>query len=430
MNGIPDHSIAKVKQFWSRLNKPHVVLRNDSPVLSEQLGKQGLPNTPGKGLNIWLAFGWLAGNQSSGTILVHDCDIVNYDLDLPLALALPVGRLGYSFCKGYYSRVREELFGRVTRLFVIPLVRSLIRVLGHMPLLDFIDSFRYPLSGEYSMSFDTAMKLPIEGGWALEIGSLCELHRSIDPTAICQVDLAMLYDHKHQNLDPAQRGKGLLGMASDIAGSLLSHLEREGSLLDAKTLESVLHTYQSVSNDFVRRYQHVAQLNSLPFDLSRETLTAKAFSETLSDACLDFLQGRKARSLPPWRRMMQSEWRPELDVIAEAGSGGVAYGRGRTYRRIGVASASQRCMLTRWPSRLLGGVQMGRIQISTRFPEAPTRRHADTTRPNRPCVPLGRMLASDYASVCENERRRERFRAHRQSIRRSQAFAARDRLPL
>ena len=181
---------------------------------------------------------------------MHDCDIANYDLDLPLALALPVARLGYSFCKGYYSRVREELFGRVTRLFVIPLVRSLIRVLGHMPLLDFIDSFRYPLSGEYSMSFDTAMELPIEGGWALEIGSLCELHRSIDPKSICQ---------------------------------------REGSPLNARTLESVLHTYRSASNDFVRRYQHVAQLNSLPFDLSRETLTAKAFSETLSDACLDFL---------------------------------------------------------------------------------------------------------------------------------------------
>jgi glucosyl-3-phosphoglycerate synthase len=114
MNGIPDHSIAEVKKFWSRLKKPHVVLRNDSPVLSEQLAQRGLPNTPGKGLNIWLAFGWLAANQSSGAVLVHDCDIVNYDLDLPLALALPVARLGYSFCKGYYSRVREELFGRVT----------------------------------------------------------------------------------------------------------------------------------------------------------------------------------------------------------------------------------------------------------------------------------------------------------------------------
>jgi glucosyl-3-phosphoglycerate synthase len=315
MNGIPDYSTQEVKSFWSQLSQPHVVLWNDSPVLLQQLREQGLQLNPGKGLNLWLAFGWLAANQTSGTVLVHDCDIANYNLDLLLALALPVAGLGYRFCKGYYSRVREELFGRVTRLFVLPLVRSLVRVLGHMPLLDFIDSFRYPLSGEYSMSFDTAMNLPIESGWGLEIGCLCELHRNLDPTAICQVDLAMMYDHKHQNLDPAQRGKGLLGTASEIAGSLLTHLEREGSLLDAKTLESVVQTYQAVSNDFVRRYHHVANLNVIPFDLARETGAAKAFAETLSDACLDFRQGHKARSLPPWRLMLQSKWRPEFVVI-------------------------------------------------------------------------------------------------------------------
>lgn len=315
MNGIPDASTREVKRFWAQLNQPHVVLSNDSPVLSQQLKDQGLQLNPGKGLNLWLAFGWLAAHQTSGTVLVHDCDIANYNLDLLLALALPVAGLGYSFCKGYYSRVREELFGRVTRLFVLPLVRSLVRVLGHMPLLDFIDSFRYPLSGEYSMSFDTAMNLPIESGWGLEIGSLCELHRNLDPTAICQVDLAMMYDHKHRNLDPAQPGKGLLGTASEIAGSLLTHLEREGSLLDAKTLESVVQTYQAVSNDFVRRYHHVANLNVIPFDLSRETGAAKAFAETLSDVCLDFLQGHKARSLPPWRLMLQSKWRPDFSVI-------------------------------------------------------------------------------------------------------------------
>jgi glucosyl-3-phosphoglycerate synthase len=315
MNGIPDASTREVKRFWAQLNQPHVVLSNDSPVLSQQLKGEGLQLNPGKGLNLWLAFGWLAAHQTSGTVLVHDCDIANYNLDLLLALALPVAGLGYSFCKGYYSRVREELFGRVTRLFVLPLVRSLVRVLGHIPLLDFIDSFRYPLSGEYSMSFDTAMNLPIESGWGLEIGSLCELHRNLDPTAICQVDLAMMYDHKHRNLDPAQPGKGLLGTASEIAGSLLTHLEREGSLLDAKTLESVVQTYQAVSNDFVRRYHHVANLNVIPFDLSRETGAAKAFAETLSDVCLDFLQGHKARSLPPWRLMLQSKWRPDFSVI-------------------------------------------------------------------------------------------------------------------
>ena len=60
-----------------------------------------------------------------------------------------------------------------------------------------------------------------------------------------------------------------------------------------KTLESVLHTYQTVSNDFVRRYQHVANLNALPFDSSRETAAAKAFSEILSDGFFDFLRDER-----------------------------------------------------------------------------------------------------------------------------------------
>jgi len=315
MNGISKHRINDVKLFWSQLKIPHVILLNDCPDLLQQLDRQKLRLDPGKGLNLWLAFGWLAANRSSGTVVVHDCDIENYSLDLPLALALPVARLGYDYCKGYYSRVREELFGRVTRLFMIPLIRSLIRVLGHTPMLDFIDSFRYPLSGEYSMSFDTAMNLPVENGWAIEIGLLCELHRQLDPEAICQVDLAILYDHKHQSLDPAQPGKGLLRMASEIAGSLLTHLEREGFLFNARTLESVLRTYQAVSNDFVRRYQHVANLNAISFDSSRESTAVRAFYEILRSVSSDFLAGRKAQSLPPWRRMLKSGWVPDFSMI-------------------------------------------------------------------------------------------------------------------
>src|SRR6202030_605308 len=83
----------------------------------------------------------------------------------------------------------------------------------------------------------------------------------------------------------------LFHTASEIAGSLLTHLEREGSLLDAKTLTSVVETYAIVASDFVRRYQDVAYLNGLPFDLARETRAAQAFTETLSDVCGDFLRG-------------------------------------------------------------------------------------------------------------------------------------------
>jgi glucosyl-3-phosphoglycerate synthase len=317
MNGIPEDRISEVKRFWSGLKLPHVVLWNDSPDLLQNLEQRELLVTPGKGLNLWLAFGWLALDGRSGTILVHDCDIANYRLDILAALALPVARFGYSYCKGYYSRVREELFGRVTRLFVIPLVRSLVRVLGHAPLLDFIDSFRYPLSGEYSMTVETALELPVESGWSLEIGSLCEFHRLLDPGAVCQVDLAIAFDHKHRALNPEQPGEGLLHSATEIAMSLLSHLEREGCGLDAKTLESVVRAYESVSKDFVRRYQHVAILNALPFDSLREARATDAFAANLSEACAQFLAGKRSRTLPPWRVMLRSNWAPEYCVIAK-----------------------------------------------------------------------------------------------------------------
>jgi len=66
----------------------------------------------------------------------------------------------------------------------------------------------------------------------------------------------------------------------------------------------------------VRRYQDVANLNGLPYDVSREAGATKAFSETLNTACLDFLKGRRARSLPPWRRMLQADWMPEFSILA------------------------------------------------------------------------------------------------------------------
>jgi len=88
------------------------------------------------------------------------------------------------------------------------------------------------------------------------------------------------------------------------------HRIKDVKLFDARTLESVLRTYQTVSNDFVRRYQHVANLNAISFDSSQESTAVRAFYEILRSVSSDFLDGRKAHSLPPWRRMLKSGWYP------------------------------------------------------------------------------------------------------------------------
>jgi len=123
---------------------------------------------------------------------------------------IPEIALAYEFSKGYYARVSDRMYGRVARLLVTPLVRSLIRILGHHPLLTYLDNFRYPLSGEFAMSIDLANAIRVPGDWGLEIGILAEVYRNTTTKRICQIDLVDRYDHKHQILSraSARRGRG------------------------------------------------------------------------------------------------------------------------------------------------------------------------------------------------------------------------------
>jgi len=315
MDGMGEAHTATVAHFWSRLRAPHRVLWNDDPLLLEWLSAKGLCSTPGKGLNLWMAIGFVGAHTDIGAFVIHDCDIKNYTAQLPASLVDPVVTLGYKFCKGFYPRVQEQLYGRVTRLFMIPFVRSLVRVIGHFPLLDFVDSFRYPLAGECALTTDLAVQLPIESGWGLEVGLLCEVHRLLEPREVCQADLAIRYDHKHHRLDPQRPREGLLGMVSDIALSILSHLEREGCHFNADILESVCEAYQQAAADFVRRYRDVAFFNRIPFAQSREMEIAKRFHERLKEITSKFANGARALPLPPWKQVAEFAEMPDFPVL-------------------------------------------------------------------------------------------------------------------
>ncbi|MDY6855534.1 MAG: hypothetical protein SWO11_12655 [Thermodesulfobacteriota bacterium] len=49
------------------------------------------------------------------------------------------------------------MHGRVTRLFVTPLIKALMKILGNIDILCYYDSFRYPLAGEFLMITDLAL---------------------------------------------------------------------------------------------------------------------------------------------------------------------------------------------------------------------------------------------------------------------------------
>src|SRR5436309_16067872 len=116
------------------------------------------------------------------------------------------------------------MHGRVTLLFMTPLIRALSDMAPHTPLLHFLDSFRYPLAGEFAMKANLARVNRIPGDWGLEVGVLAEVFRNCAVSRVCQVDLADTYDHKHQTLSVDDATKGLRRMAADIAKSLFRTL--------------------------------------------------------------------------------------------------------------------------------------------------------------------------------------------------------------
>jgi glucosyl-3-phosphoglycerate synthase len=232
----------------------------------------------GKGRNVRAAFEHLARAGECAIIATQDCDVASFRrVDLArLCYAVAHPQLGYRFAKMYYSRVTDRLYGRVSRLFLAPLLHAVVRVAGHQPLVDFLLSFRYPLAGEVALTRELAVELPVSSGWGLEIGQLCEVFRRVDPREVCQVDGGTGYDHKHQ---PA--ATALTGMASEIARELFTQLADEGLPNDAAFHAAVAAAYRREADHALRRSANLALINGLPFDETAERDMLAGFARQL-----------------------------------------------------------------------------------------------------------------------------------------------------
>ena len=261
---------------------------------------------PGKGRATWLSIGYvLAGNRSKA-IALHDADIVSYDRSLLSRLCYPIVNpsLGYEYSKGYYARVTDRLHGRVTRLFLTPLVRALIQLVGSVPYLRYLDSFRYALSGEFAMQTDLARYLRIPGDWGLEIGMLAEVYRNTSLRRVCQVDVAETYDHKHQALSRDDASAGLNRMAEDICKSVLRTLAMEGVVFGQGFYTTLKVTYLRQAQDAIRTYHDDAVTNGLAFDRHSEALAVEVFLSALDRGCEEFERAPLALTgLPNWNRV-------------------------------------------------------------------------------------------------------------------------------
>ena len=213
----------------------------------------------GKGHDVWLALG--VATTEASTVVVHDADVVNYDERYVRRLLAGID-LGQSFVKGYYARVEHgQLYGRLFRLFITPLLRALE---GNHPIVSYLASFRYALAGEFAMTDDLARRICAPRSWGLEIGILGDAfaHAGFDGTA--QVDLGR-HEHDHR---PVTGTTGLETMSRQVGATLFHVLSDYGVTPDFERLTA---NYLDVGRRLVEQYRSDARFNGYEYDEFAET---------------------------------------------------------------------------------------------------------------------------------------------------------------
>ncbi len=306
---------AHAQRFFARLPQDKRILWNDGPrlrAIAQELEDENLaPTEPGKGRNVWFCIGYVMAANNSKAVALHDCDILTYSREIPTRLFYPIANpaLDFKFGKGYYARVNAsgKLSGRVTRLFVQPLLNSLRKNLGSTDYIEFMDAFRYPLSGEFSMTSDLLGSIRIPSDWGLEIGILSEIYRNMSKRRVCQIDIADNYDHKHQNMGTGDHRDGLSRMAYEIAKSIFRKLGTEGTVMDEAFFRTLKAVYLREALDMLDRYDADAHINGLTLDIHGEEQAIELFSASILDAGATYLkQPLETPFIPNWRRVFSA----------------------------------------------------------------------------------------------------------------------------
>jgi len=302
---------AKAVEFFDVLPQHTTVLwENGSRVTSalEQLRDRGLDLTGfrGKGKAVWLALG--VASLRASAIALHDADIITYDRSYPLKLLFPIleQEFGISFTKAYYARIGREsrhLNGRVARLFVTPLLQTLIELFGYRDYLRYLSAFRYPLSGEFALTNSLALSTRIPGNWGLEIGMLAEVYRNVAEKRVAQVDLGV-FDHKHQAVGETS-DSGLQKMCRDILSSVLRTLtETEQVVVTEDRIRALRVKFRRKAQDYTRSYFVDAVFNNLPYDRHKEEAIVETFEKLIVEAGCAYLEDPSGAQIPDWTRAL------------------------------------------------------------------------------------------------------------------------------
>lgn len=298
-------------QFFEPLPQPTFVLWENGPRITDilqTLKDKGLDllRFKGKGRAVWLGLG--AASLHAAAIALHDADIVTYDRAYPLKLLYPLLEqdFGIAFSKAYYARVGGDprsMHGRVTRLFVTPLITSLMELFGYRDYLRYLDAYRYPLSGEFALSADLALTTRIPGNWGLEVGLLAEVYRNVALKRIAQIDLG-IFEHKHQTLG-SSTNSGLQKMCRDILQSVFRTLtETEQVVIGHDHIRALRIKYRREAQNLARQYFVDARFNGLEYDRHQEEITIETFEQVILEAGNQYLDDPAGTQIPDWTRAL------------------------------------------------------------------------------------------------------------------------------
>jgi glucosyl-3-phosphoglycerate synthase len=325
LGGAPEESRFKeARDYFGRLRTDKRDLRVvwvEGPRIQgvlEEIEERGIyTGVQGKGQSAWIALGYMFAREDCNVIALHDCDIVTYDRLLLGRLIEPTANPNndFEFCKGYYARISptdRAMKGRVTRLFVTPFVDMMRQIMyerGHNELGRFFSyhrTFNYPLAGEFSFLTRLARGVNIAYDWGLEVSTLSEVYRRVNPQKISQVDLARNYEHKHQDMSPEDASKGLHRMVVDIAKFYLNYVRSHGFALDDSVVDMILHSYYENALGFIKSYSDDAEVNDLGYDRYEEEQTARHFRGFLWTAWEQVKGPHESTVIPSWNRVIYS----------------------------------------------------------------------------------------------------------------------------
>lgn len=298
---------ARALRYFSRLPQDHVVIWNDSPrqkAIAARLEAMGLsPAEPGKGRNVWSCLGYILARRDTDVVAIHDCDrhlsprhahaagLSGGEPEFPVPAGkglLPPDRRGEAERAGHAAAGqpaadRPEEGDRGPRLHRLPARLSLSPVGGIR------HAHRHPARPAHPSD------------WGLEIGVLSEAWRNLAPKAVCQVEIADAYDHKHQDLSPMDAATGLNRMSTDICKAIFRKLAADGTIFTTHVFRTLKATYYRTALDMLESYYHDAAMNGLSIDRHKEEQSIELFAENIMRAGAAFLDN-------PWETPFIATW--------------------------------------------------------------------------------------------------------------------------